>query len=298
MSVGVGRGPMAGINAWLELVRLPTVLSAWSSILAAHLIATTGSPHWRLLALQLGIGTCLYAAGMILNDCFDRHRDAIQHPERPLPSARIAPGTAWTAGFGLLAAGVLWGAVAGPGPLLLSVLLAAVILAYDAGLKQGRIGPPALGLTRYLNWLLGLSAGLVLLPELLLALPVFLYAVSAALLRRAELAGGKRRAVRPAALVLGAALAAALALYPLGILTDPYALALTALTGTLLLRRLLRLMEDPTPARVRASAEFMLLCMVPLDGLLLGGDGQRLAALALQLLLLPGWFLAWRAHVH
>jgi 4-hydroxybenzoate polyprenyltransferase len=295
MSATATSGPGLRPGAWLELVRVPAVLSAWSNILAAHLIATSGSPHWRLLGLQLAITTCLFMAGAILNDCFDRDRDSREHPDRPLPSGRIGPRTAWAAGFILLGAGVLLGAAAGPGRLLLAVLLAGTILAYDAHLRRGAVGPPAMGLARWLNWLLGLSAGLVLLPELLLALPVLLYAMSAALLRRAA-GAGSRRAVRPAAIVLGMGLAAALALYPLGILTDPYALALTALTGALLLRRLLRLMEDPTPARVRASTDFMLLCMVPLDALLLAGDGQRLAALALLLLLLPGWFLAWRLH--
>jgi 4-hydroxybenzoate polyprenyltransferase len=295
MSATATSGPGLRPGAWLELVRVPAVLSAWSNILAAHLIATSGSPHWRLLGLQLAITTCLFMAGAILNDCFDRDRDSREHPDRPLPSGRIGPRTAWAAGFILLGAGVLLGAAAGPGRLLLAVLLAGTILAYDAHLRRGAVGPPAMGLARWLNWLLGLSAGLVLLPELLLALPVLLYAMSAALLRRAA-GAGSRRAVRPAAIVLGMGLAAALALYPLGILTDPYALALTALTGALLLRRLLRLMEDPTAARVRASTDFMLLCMVPLDALLLAGDGQRLAALALLLLLLPGWFLAWRLH--
>ncbi|MCG6941435.1 MAG: UbiA family prenyltransferase [Thiohalocapsa sp.] len=292
MSTASGAASRQG--AWLDLLRLPVVFSAWSNILAAHLIATAGSPHWRLLWLQLAITTCLFAAGTTLNDCFDRDRDRRDKPERPLPSGRIAPAAAWGAGFGLLAAGVLLGATAGLAPLLVVTALAATLIAYDAGLKRGALGPPVMGLGRALNWLLGLSAAPALAPYLLLTLPVFLYAMSTSLLRRAESAGGRRRAVLPATVMLGVALAAALVLYPLGILTDPYALALTALTGALLLRRLLRLMDDPTPARVRASTEFMLLCMVPLDALLLGGDGQRLAALALLLLLLPGWFLAWR----
>jgi hypothetical protein len=53
-------------------------------------------------------------------------------------------------------------------------------------------------------------------------------------------------------------------------------------------------MDDPTRARVRASVGFMLLCMIPLDALLLAGDGQRLAAVLLLLLLLPIWLLGYR----
>ncbi|WP_058557642.1 UbiA family prenyltransferase [Thiohalocapsa sp. ML1] len=293
MSTGDVHGRLARLDAWLQLVRVPTLFTAWSNVIAAHLIATLGSPHWRLLALQLAIATCLYWASMILNDCFDLGRDRVAHPERPLPSGRIAPRAAWAAGFGLLAAGVVLGLLAGPGPFVLTLLLAAVILAYVGGIKHRGPGPLLLALARWLNWLLGLSAGLVLIPELLLALPVLLYTLAFAVLHRAGTAPSSR-GVRRAVVVLGLALAAALALYPLGILTDPYAVALTALGGALLLRRLLRLKQDPTRARVRASVAFMLLCSIALDALLLAGDGQRLAAALLLTLLVPVWLLGYR----
>jgi 4-hydroxybenzoate polyprenyltransferase len=274
-------------------MRMPLLFTAWSNVIAAHLIATMGSPHWRLLGLQLAIATCLYWASMILNDCFDQARDREAYPDRPLPSGRINARLAWSVGLGLLALGVILGLMTGPGPLLLTLLLAGVILGYVAGLKHKPLGPLFLAMARWLNWLLGLSAGLVLIPELLLALPVLLYTLALALLHRAGLTT-TGRAVRHAVVALGLALVTTLALYPLGILSDNYALALTAVGGALLLRRLLRLMDDPTRARVRASVGFMLLCVIPLDALLLSGDGQHLAAGLLLLLLLPIWLLGYR----
>ena len=104
-------------------------------------------------------------------------------------------------------------------------------------------------------------------------LPVLLYTLALALLHRAGLAAS-RRAVRWAVI--------------------PLALALTSVGGgLLLLRRLLRLMDDPTHAWMRASIGLMLLCMIPLDALMLAGDGQRLVAVLL-LLLLPIWLLGYR----
>ncbi len=293
MTDGSRLGPLARLDAWLALVRMPLLFTAWSNVIAAHLIATLGTPQWRLLGLQIAIASCLYWASMILNDCFDLARDREAHPHRPLPSGRISARPAWMAGFGLLGLGVLLGVAAGPEPLMLTLLLAGVILAYVSGLKHRAPGPAFLALARWLNWLLGLSAGLVLIPELLLALPVLLYTLSLALLHRAGMAPG-RRLVRRAVIPLALALGTILGLYPLGILTDPYALALTAVGGALLLRRLLRLMDDPTRARVRASVGFMLLCMIPLDALLLAGDGQHLAAVLLLLLLPPIWLLGYR----
>jgi hypothetical protein len=280
----------------VDLNPVPLVLAAWSSVLAAHLIATAGGPHWRLLGFQLLVSGCLFVAGSLLAQCSgDRsgHGDGLgaSPPERPGSRFRC-----WALGYGLLAAGLVTALVAGPGVLWVAAPLALSFVAWSANRRSGPASAITYGLVHWFNWLLGMSAGILLLPELLLALPVLLYASAAELTRRAELAPHRRRAVRSATIVLGLALAAAVLLYPLGILQDPYALTLTALTGALLMRRLLRLMLDPTQARVRASADFMLLCMIPLHALLLGGDGQRLPALALLLLMLPSWFLSWHRH--
>jgi 4-hydroxybenzoate polyprenyltransferase len=277
---------------WIELVRLPALFSAWSNIIAAHLIATAGRPDGGLLLLQLGISTCLYWAGMILNDCFDLAEDRRERPGRPLPSGRIAPAAAWAAGGGLVLIGLGLGALAGPGPLLLSVLLTLSVLAYDGWLKHGLAGPFAMGLCRYLNWLLGLSAAPVQLPGLLLALPVLLYTVAVTVLSRAETRDGDRGAVLRSALWVGATVVAVLALFLTGVLTDAIALALLALGAGLLIRRLAGIGREARAGQVRTGVGFMLLGMIPLDALLLAGDGQWTAALALLVLLVPGRVLA------
>ena len=79
--------PSSPLLAWLQLVRLPTVFTALADILlGTQLVATadaTTSP--RTLGLLLIASAGLYLAGMVFNDVFDRHRDAVQRPGRPLP---------------------------------------------------------------------------------------------------------------------------------------------------------------------------------------------------------------------
>lgn len=277
---------------YLQLLRLPAVFSAWSNILAAHLIATAGVPHWRLLAWQIGIATCLYWAGMVLNDCFDRAEDRRERPQRPLASGRVPLAAGWGLGTGLLALGLLLGLMAGGATLSLTLLLAAAVLLYDGLLKRGPLGPAAMGLCRYLNWLVGLSAAPVAGTALALALPMALYTAGVTVLSRIE-TGGERRApvLAAAALVLLAGLAV-IGLYAVDTLHEPTAVvalgALTALIGT----RLWRIYRDPVAAEVQAGVKLMLLGMIPLDALLVLGDGQWAGALLVLALLIPGKLLA------
>ena len=39
-----------------------------------------------IVLLLVGASSCLYLAGMVLNDYFDRDKDAQERPARPIPS--------------------------------------------------------------------------------------------------------------------------------------------------------------------------------------------------------------------
>ena len=86
--------------AWMQLVRLPTVFTALADILLGTQLVVpaeaTTSP--RALGLLLVASAGLYLAGMVFNDVFDRHRDAVERPGRPLPSGRITLSSAVTLG--------------------------------------------------------------------------------------------------------------------------------------------------------------------------------------------------------
>ncbi|WP_375373510.1 UbiA family prenyltransferase, partial [Micromonospora sp. ATA51] len=49
---------------------------------------------WTPDAALAGASVLLYWAGMAANDWADRHLDAVERPERPIPSGRVSPPAA------------------------------------------------------------------------------------------------------------------------------------------------------------------------------------------------------------
>jgi len=149
------------LPATLRLARFPLLATAAADPLAGWSLAAAanGSGSAWLLAGATLASLALYAGGMALNDFFDRGRDAILHPTRPLPSGAAGPAAAFRLGLLLLLAGVALGTLAGECPALVAALLALVVLAYDALLKRNRLaGSLAMGAARGLSLCLGAAA--------------------------------------------------------------------------------------------------------------------------------------------
>lgn len=151
---------MTKIKPYLQLVRLPNLFTAAADSLAGWLLVrgSLDEPdRWVPLVLA---SVSIYAAGIVLNDVFDYEIDRAERPNRPLPSGRVSRRfAAWLGGIALglgpcLAA--LSGSVAS---VVVSLILAACVLGYDAGLKRTVLGPEVMGACRGLNLLLGLSQG-------------------------------------------------------------------------------------------------------------------------------------------
>jgi 4-hydroxybenzoate polyprenyltransferase len=100
----------------------------------------------------------LYASGTALNDVFDLEVDRAERPGRPLPSGRASPRTAARLGGLGLGLGPALALLSGsPASGIVALILAACILAYDAGLKHTAMGPLLMGGCRGLNLLLGMT---------------------------------------------------------------------------------------------------------------------------------------------
>jgi hypothetical protein len=142
-----------------ELVRLPAALTVPGDVLAGWCAA--GRPRGRA-ALALPVAsTCLYWAGMALNDYADRDVDRVERPERPIPSGRVTPRQALTLASGLTAGGLAAAAAAGgTRTLRVAFPLAGVVWAYDLRLKTGPLGPVAMAAARALDVLMGAAGDL------------------------------------------------------------------------------------------------------------------------------------------
>jgi 4-hydroxybenzoate polyprenyltransferase len=211
--------------AYAQLLRLPNVFTAMADIGLAAL--ATGSLPERLLPFLLLMlaSSCLYCAGMVWNDYFDYDQDLKERPFRPLPSQRIARGTAARLGWGLLASGVAFAALAGlsgdgflVAPVLVAGLIVAAVLLYDGWMKSTFLGPVSMGLCRFLNVLLGLTIAPDGIPVwgFLLALVVGVYIVGVTWFARKEARISKQLELAAGALLMLTALPLALFLPVLG----------------------------------------------------------------------------------
>ncbi|GAA1509519.1 SCO3242 family prenyltransferase [Kribbella lupini] len=138
----------------VELVRAPAALTVPGDVLAGAVAAGDLRPG-RMAGLSAA-SVCIYWAGMALNDWADREVDAVERPERPIPSGRVPAGTALGLAAGLTAAGLaLAGRAGGRSALATSAVLAATAWSYDLKAKNTPAGPVFMAAARALDVLVG-----------------------------------------------------------------------------------------------------------------------------------------------
>ncbi len=197
-----------GLFAYLQLTRPANVITAIADIWAGFAVAGAwdymatdyvyGAGNFWQNLVWLSLSTIgLYAGGVAFNDIADAELDAVERPERPIPSGRASKSKATVMSLALLAFGVLaaaqvnWTAAA----LAFAVALCAVL--YDYWGKHQRIlGPINMGLCRSGNLLLGISVA----PEVLekiwpIAFIPLIYVSAITMISRGEVHGKNRKAL-------------------------------------------------------------------------------------------------------
>jgi 4-hydroxybenzoate polyprenyltransferase len=183
------RAGHTGLFDLVELVRLPAALTVPGDSLAGA--AGTGWPLGRRSWLMPVASACLYWAGMALNDYADRDLDAVERPERPIPSGRVAPAQALGLACGLTAAGVgLAAAAGGRRAMTVAVPLAGAVWTYDLVAKKTALGPLVMAGARGLDVLLGATGSLRRGIEP--AVTVAAHTVGVTTLSRGEVHGSRR----------------------------------------------------------------------------------------------------------
>jgi 4-hydroxybenzoate polyprenyltransferase len=284
-----------------ELVRLPAVFTAMADIaLGCAVTIRLGSGVATALdfCFLLMASSCIYLAGMILNDVADVEQDRHSRQFRPIPSGRIARRTALILGLALLAAGLASSALVRAQDYLAFEIAATLCLAvvfYNSLLTRPWQRLLLMPTCRFLNVLLGLSAADPLLVpwslRLYLAAVVALYILGVTLFARNEDRHSSRATLEMSLVLMGAAVVMALAppvltaqastsfFAPYLVLTLLFAVGMPSL----------RALRDPRPAFVQATIRRALQCLIVLDAAL-ASSLVGPAGLLILLLLLPNWY--------
>ncbi|KAM3096765.1 UbiA-like protein EboC [Phormidesmis sp. 146-12] len=193
------------VVAYLQMMRPANIVTAWADILAGYAAAGLAilSADWMLdlatlqpLLWLLLATTGLYGGGVVFNDVFDAKLDAVERPERPIPSGRSSVQEGIALGVGLLAIGIIAAAQVSALSAGIAGAIALAALLYDSVSKHSAwMGSLNMGLCRGGNLLLGISAMPTILQERwLLAIVPVLYIAAITLISRGEVNGGSRTA--------------------------------------------------------------------------------------------------------
>jgi 4-hydroxybenzoate polyprenyltransferase len=291
----LSRPAASRLRGYLQLMRPANVVTAWADILAgaAAAVATVAaSPGLSQLGWLLLATTGLYAGGVVLNDVCDACIDAVERPERPIPSGVVSRRAAGLFAALLLSLGVLaaWQVSSTSGYVAAAVALAVVL--YDGVGKHHRlIGPLNMALCRGGNLLLGVSILPAALEALwpLAAVPlVYIAAITA--VSRGEVAGGSRVIGYLAVGLMASVVAGLLGMAVLPVYVLWSALPFVLLLAIRVLPAFVRAAREPRPERIRAAVKAGVLSVIILDAALVGGFAGLLAGAAVLLL----WPLSMR----
>ncbi len=293
------------ILAYLQLIRLPNVVTAAADSLAGWLLVTgslLAPSRWLPL---LASSMVLYASGIMLNDVFDFEDDRLERPTRPLPSGRARRRTAaWLGGLGLALGPCVALASGFASSGVLAAALALTILSYDAGLKRTWLGPAVMGACRGLNFLLGMTHAAALGGPIawIAALAYGVFVAGITIGSRSEAVGGARAPLFAGLLFQ---LTAVFALAAVGFCATRFPSAdadrpVIPLEGMLVLALValalsvaaLRAIERPVPVIIQKYVKTGILSLVWLHvGLVAAVRGPELA-LPIAALWLPAFLLA------
>jgi 4-hydroxybenzoate polyprenyltransferase len=140
--------PRLKLATALRLGRVSNLPTVWSNVLAGSALA-----GWRggesvgvtLVCVALSL---LYVGGMFLNDAFDASVDALERPERPIPSRLAGRTEVFGWGAALLVAGIGLAFTLTNAAGLLALATSAMIVLYDLVHKRTALAPGLMGACR------------------------------------------------------------------------------------------------------------------------------------------------------
>ena len=286
------------IWAYLQLMRPANIVTAWADILLGYAAAGAVTMKENLNFVVLGwlilATTGLYAGGVVFNDVCDAELDAVERPERPLPSSRASVSGAILLGTGLLLMGIVAAAMVSGLSAILATIVAITALLYDKwGKHQTLLGPLNMGACRGGNLLLGVSA----VPQAVsdrwyLALIPIIYIAAITAISQGEVYGGRKITGIVAIALIGLVIGDIVGLGLLSEYTLLVTLPFLTLFTALVLPPFIKAAITPSPELIQTAVKAGVLSLIVLDATIAAGFANWIYGLLLLALLPVSRFLA------
>ncbi|SNR38997.1 4-hydroxybenzoate polyprenyltransferase [Maribacter sedimenticola] len=227
----------------------------------------------------------LYAGGVVFNDVFDAELDALERPERAIPSGRVPKQNAIYFGAILMLIGIALAFKCTVLSGIISVVLTTAILTYDGYFKQfGFAGPLNMGICRGLNLLMGLSI-LGSLTHWYISLVPVVYIFAITLISRGEVHGDNKKHIVWAGIlytivILSIALITVVKTDNMLVLV-PFLLAFAFFT----IKPLIKAYKDNSPKNIKKAVIAGVLSLIIMNACWVAGFANWQLALAVLLLL-------------
>jgi 4-hydroxybenzoate polyprenyltransferase len=251
------------------------------------------------LILLVLASVALYAGGVVLNDVFDLKIDQVERPERPIPSGTVPLRTASFLGFGLLLLGFFLSLLVGTRPALVTLVLALMIMLYNAIAKHHVFfGPLAMGSCRGLNLLLGMSLfGLPPLPLLYYMLLPLIYIGAVTLVSRGEVHGRNRNNIVLSGVMYAVVAGLIVVLMPKTMVIWLSILPFLLLFILAIYRPLIKAYKVNSPENIKKAVKAGVLSLVLMDATIATSVSSWWVGLAIVFLLPLSFFLSKRFSV-
>ncbi|MEO1006260.1 MAG: UbiA-like protein EboC [Cyanobacteria bacterium J06638_38] len=266
----------AYLQAYLQLIRPANIITAWADILLGCAAAgITLENHLKLTTLVWLIlaTTGLYGGGVVFNDVCDAKLDAVERPERPIPSGRASLLGAIILGSSLLLIGIISASLVSSISAILAAVVAVTALVYDKwGKHQTFFAPINMGICRGGNLLLGVSA----IPHAIsdrwyLALIPIVYIAAITAIAQGEVHGGKKTTGLLAITLITIVVASVVGLAILPEYSLLQTLPFLTLFTLLVLPPFIKAAINPDPQLIQTAVKAGILSLIVLDSAIAGG---------------------------
>jgi len=256
---------MKKLSAYLEIIRVPNSIMMGAAVLVGILISDPGyllhGDSMLRVAFGFLTGFFLTASSMVLNDYVDREIDAINEPERPIPSGKIHPNEAFIYGIALGILGLFFSVWTGIYTFILALLTFLIAILYNFRLKKfGLLGNMCVAYTVSVPLLYGSLLSSSLSEKILLySAMIFLSIVGREITKGiSDIEGDSRKGVKTLAVRYGEKKASYVALSfffaavllsfipPMTGMANLWYTALVSITDALLVLLSLQLVREPT----------------------------------------------------